>query len=103
MKLLAIDHLRIHATVEFLAPWSGGPTIRAGTHDNANLLHRTSGREDAPDPRYWTNYDHFMTEYEARVERATYFYGVATRAWQRLAAALSRVAGRVSNRTQTAS
>lgn len=103
MKLLAIDHLRIHAMVEFLAPWPGGSTFRAGTHDNVNLLHRTSGREDVPDLRYWTHYDHFMTEYEARVERAAYFHGVATRAWQKLAAALSRFAKRVSNRTQTAS
>jgi hypothetical protein len=102
MKLLSIDYLRITTMVELLAPWPGGSSLRQNTHDNGRLLHRTSGCEDVPDTRYWTSYDHFMTEYEARVQRAAYFHGLMTRGWQKLTVALSSLARRVSGRIQTA-
>jgi hypothetical protein len=88
--------------VELLAPWPGGPSLPQCTHDNEYLLHRTSDHDDVPDLRFWTAYDHFMTEYEARVERAAYFHGLMARGWHKLTTALGRLAGRVSSRTQTA-
>jgi hypothetical protein len=56
-----------------------------------------------PDVRYWTAYDHFMSEYEVRVERAAYFCSVLERGWRKLAGALARLAGRASDPPQAAS
>lgn len=102
MKLLAIEYLRISTMVELLAPWPGGSSLGSHTHDNGKLLHRTSGGDDLPDMRYWIPYDHFMSEYEARVQRAAYFHDVMVRGWRRLVAALSKAARRATARAQTA-
>jgi hypothetical protein len=99
MKLLSIDHLRITTMVELLAPWPGGSSLRQPSHDSRKLLHCTSDRDNIPDLRYWTAYDHFMTDYEARVERAAYFYGLLVRGWRKLASALASLTRRVSDRT----
>ena len=88
--------------VELLAPWPGASSLGQCNHDNGKLLHRTSVREDAPDLRYWTPYDHFMSEYEARVQRAAYFNALMARGWRKLVAALSRVARRATARLQPA-
>ena len=36
---------------------------------------------DAPDTSYWTAYDHFMVEREARAMRRAELYALAGRAW----------------------
>lgn len=92
--------MKISTFVEMLAPWPGGSSLRKQTYHSGELLRRTSEGEELPDPRYWTAYDHFMTEYEARVQRASYFYGVLERAWRKLASAINRFARRVTSRTQ---
>lgn len=59
-------------------------------HDSAHLLQRTQPLVNAvpADPRYWTAYDHFMLEREARALRGAYLGGLANAAWARLRAAL---------------
>jgi len=96
MKLLSFDYLGITTMAEFLEPRRGGSTFLGSAHDNGNMLQRTSDAEDAPDIRYWTTYDHFMSQYEARVERAAYFHGLLESGWRKLAAGLRRLAARVS-------
>ena len=97
MKLLSFDYFGITIMVEFLAPCPGGSMFRKPTHDSGNMLHRTSEGDAAPDTRYWTTYDHFMSQYEARVERAAYFHGLLESGWRKLVAALRRLAPRVSD------
>jgi hypothetical protein len=102
MKLLAIDHVRISSFVELLAPWPGGGSCHRPSHHSGKLVHRTPGDDEAPDIRYWTPYDHFMSEYEVRVQRAAYFHGVLRSALRKLSLTLARLAGRAPNRTPAA-
>ena len=37
---------------------------------------------DVPDPSYWTSYDHFMVEREARALRRAELYALIARAWR---------------------
>ena len=45
---------------------------------------------ERPDKSYWTAYDHFMAEREARAMRAAYTYAMFARLWRAIRA---RVAG----------
>jgi len=54
------------------------------------LLQCTQAAEDAPDRRYWTEYDYFMLEREARAKRREYVHGLIARGWRRLAARIAR-------------
>jgi len=54
------------------------------------LLRRTQATGEAPDRRYWTEYDHFMLEREARARRREYVYGLIARGWRRLATRVAR-------------
>lgn len=38
--------------------------------------------DDRPDQSYWTAYDHFMVEREARVMRAAYAWSLVAHGWQ---------------------
>jgi hypothetical protein len=54
-------------------------------HHNVNLLQRTSNdNREVPDPRFWTSYDHFMLEREARAQRRKYVYELIARGWRKL-------------------
>jgi hypothetical protein len=46
--------------------------------------------DDTPDRRYWTAYDHFKIEQEARALRREYTYTMLRNAWRRIAVALAR-------------
>jgi hypothetical protein len=50
------------------------------------LLQRTQAlvNEVPADPRYWTAYDHFMLERQARALRRAYLVGLVDAAWTRL-------------------
>ena len=79
MNLFSINSLNLALTVEQLAPWSAQRLTPSETDHNADLLQRTQRRQDAEDPpdvRYWTAYDHFMVEREARAARNAYLYGL---------------------------
>lgn len=45
--------------------------------------------ETTPDRRYWTTYDHFKIEQEARALRRAEMYALAGRLWRRLRAVLA--------------
>lgn len=53
--------------------------------------------EEQPDRRFWTAYDHFMVEREARALRRRYVRATIERAWVRVArrvrGKLARIAG----------
>ena len=75
MNLFSISSLNLALTVEQLAPWPAQRLTPSETDHNADLLQRTQRGEDAedrPDTRYWTSYDHFMVEREARAARNAY-------------------------------
>jgi hypothetical protein len=50
------------------------------------LVNRDKG---AADRRYWTAYDHFKVEQEARAMRRAYAYKVMRRSWKRVLARLA--------------
>jgi hypothetical protein len=62
------------------------PAAGTWAHDSAHLLQRTQALiNDVPaDPRYWTAYDHFILEREARALRRAYLGGLIATAWTRL-------------------
>jgi hypothetical protein len=62
-----------------------GPTCDGG-HGGACLLQSTQNLIDtqAADPQYWTEYDYFMLEREARAVRRAYLSGLVSGALGRL-------------------
>jgi hypothetical protein len=92
MKLLSIHPLNLVATVEQLGPRLGPRPASNQTHHSADLLQRTqvSSNDQTPDARYWTEYDHFMLEREARARRREYVYGLIAKAWRRGVERLAR-------------
>lgn len=65
------------------------PTRSSG-HDNVDLLQRTlASLEDQPDRRYWTAYDFFMIERQARAMRHAHISGLVAKGWRRLRARLA--------------
>ena len=44
----------------------------------------TVADDEAPDSRYWTTYDHYIIERQARALRREFVYGLITKAWRRL-------------------
>ena len=46
---------------------------------------------EQPDPSYWTAYDHYMIEREARAMRRAYTWSLLVRGWHVLARALASV------------
>ncbi len=92
MNLLSIARLNLAGTIEQLGPWPMPHSLRNETHHNVDLLQCTRGQdtEDRPDVRYWTAYDHFMVEREARAAQYAYFYGLIVKAWRSLVERLRR-------------
>ena len=93
MNLFSISSLNLALTVEQLAPWPAQRLTPSETDHNADLLQRTQRGEDAeerPDVRYWTAYDHFMVEREARAARNAYLYGLIAQGCRSLIERLRR-------------
>ena len=44
----------------------------------------TVANDEAPDSRYWTTYDRYIIERQARAIRREFVYGLITNAWRRL-------------------
>ena len=55
---------------------------------STDALRRTPGAPDSelPDKSYWTAYDHFMAEREARAMRAAYTYAMLASLWRAIRA-----------------
>jgi hypothetical protein len=93
MNLFSLARLNLAVTIDQRAPWPAPRSLRNETHHNVDLLQCTQGgenTEDRPDVRYWTAYDHFMVEREARAARNAYFYGLIAKAWRSLVERLRR-------------
>jgi hypothetical protein len=56
------------------------------SHHNVVLLQRTQAlvNDQPADPHYWTAYDRFMLEREARAIRRAYLGGMLAGGWRRL-------------------
>jgi hypothetical protein len=54
-----------------------------------------SAHDETPDRRFWTAYDHFMFEREARAMRREYVYALLARFARRIAVRARRIAARV--------
>ena len=93
MNLLSIDRLNLAAITEQLVPWEAPRSMPTQSHHSLDLLQCTPTGSEAPDPRYWTEYDYFMLAREARAKRREYVYALFARAWGRLAARLARRRG----------
>lgn len=67
------------------SPWSK-------THHGPDLLQCTQHDtgDDVPDRRYWTAYDYFVAEREARGKRREYVYRLIVDAWRRMSDGLPR-------------
>jgi hypothetical protein len=67
------------------SPMSGrGKSAKHDVSSAAGLLWRESDANDVPDRSYWTAYDHFMVEREARAMRRTYAWALLAKAWSAL-------------------
>jgi hypothetical protein len=51
---------------------------------SATLLRPGSAADEVADPSYWTAYDHYMFEREARAMRRVYAWTMLANAWSRL-------------------
>ena len=71
-----------------LIPASARSPTRDRNHHNADLLQRTQSLvNDVPaDPRYWTAYDHFMLERQARALRRAHLGALVAAAWTKVRA-----------------
>ena len=83
MKPLSLDIAYLLTSAKYLAPSSKAAQPRENVNYTTELLHCTIQGE-APDRRYWTEYDHFMVEREARALRRAYVYALIGKAWKRL-------------------
>ena len=86
MRLLAINTWNPASNMRQLPPRANGQWAADKTHDSAELLQRTQAASNAevPDSRYWTAYDHFMIERQARALRREYVYRLIANGWRRL-------------------
>ena len=66
-----------------------------------DIPHGTPGYPSVPPEWFWTDYDHFMFEREARAQRREYVYRLIARAWRKLEQRL-RPSSAFSGRTHTA-
>ena len=98
MRLLSIDRLNLASPGRVLPALAAQQATDVQTHHSLDLLQRTQRGEEAedrPDERYWTAYDHFMVEREARGARNAYLFGV-------IAEAMRGIVGRFHRRRKLA-
>jgi len=58
--------------------------VRADAPAPAVSLQRFGDANDSPDQSYWTAYDHYMVEREARAMRRIYVWAMLANAWAAL-------------------
>ena len=86
MRLLTTETLNLAPTLKQLSLWSDRQPAPDMTHDSPELLQCTPtvANDEVADSRYWTTYDHYMIEREARALRREYVYRMLANAWRRL-------------------
>ena len=86
-----MDVLASNAVLQFRAParvparQSASSEFTAGSREQASTT-----MEGLPDSAYWTAYDHYMIEREARAHRRAYVYSKVTTLVRRLRQTISR-------------
>jgi hypothetical protein len=68
-------------TAKLLAPANGGPAGAGAWSPGPGLLQRANAPIETPDRSYWTAYDHFMIEREAREMRRAHMQALFTKWW----------------------
>jgi len=68
-------------TAKLLAPANGGPAATSTTSPRTGLLQRANAPIETPDRSYWTAYDRFMIEREAREMRRAHMQALFTKWW----------------------
>ena len=61
-----------------------GNPVRRDASPPAALLVQAGGASDFPDQSYWTAYDHYMVEREARAMRRVHVWTLLAKAWTAL-------------------
>jgi hypothetical protein len=89
MPMLTAEMLPLPSAQSGATSDRGKPLARDGSAPVA-LVQRGSDASDTPDPSYWTAYDHYMVEREARAMRRVYVWTLLARAWAALGPALGR-------------
>jgi hypothetical protein len=91
MRLLSMDTLNLAQSRKQRFALSDRQPAPDMTHHSPELLQRTPtvSNDDVADPRYWTTYDHYMIEREARALRREYLYRLIANGWRRLRARLT--------------
>ena|SRR2546427_3928347 len=86
MKLPTMDTQNLAPTVKQLSLWSERQRAPDMTHDSPELLQCTprEANVEVADSRYWTTYDHYMIERQARALRREYVYRMIANGWRRL-------------------
>lgn len=84
MPLLSTETFPLLRSAES-APLVG--QVKSASHNAirpAAWLPRDSDASDIPDQSYWTAYDHYMVEREARAMRHAYVWTLLAKAWTAL-------------------
>jgi hypothetical protein len=86
MRLLTTNTLDPAPTVKQFPLSSARQRASDMTHHSSELLQRTPtiANDEIPDSLYWTTYDRYMIEREARALRREYVYGLIANGWRRL-------------------
>ena len=86
MGLLTKETLNLAPTLKQLPALSDRQPAPDMTHDSPELLQctPTAANDDVADSRYWTTYDHYMIEREARALRRAYVYRMFANGWRQL-------------------
>jgi hypothetical protein len=81
-----MDNLNLATTIDQHFTAANADPSPTSSDDNPNMLQRTraAANDATPDPRYWTAYDRFMIERQARALRRQYVYGLVAKARRRL-------------------
>jgi hypothetical protein len=75
----------LHPPVTFgaeLSPISRRSTHRAGPEATSSTSRAGPGNEEVADPSFWTPYDYFMLEREARAVRRAFIFSIVA-GWMR--------------------
>jgi hypothetical protein len=84
MPLLSAETFPLLLSAE-PAPLAGrGNPVRHDASPPAAWLVQAGDASDVPDQSYWTAYDHYMVEREARAMRRVYVWTLLAKAWTAL-------------------
>jgi hypothetical protein len=84
MPLLSADTFPLLLSAEPAPLAARGNPVRRDASPPAALLVQAGDASDFPDQSYWTAYDHYMVDREARAMRRVYVWTLVAKAWTAL-------------------